>query len=197
MFKRRLSNRPAISSSVIRSLFFVTLAVLFVLPAMAQVTTGNLAGTVTDATGAALPGVTVEAVHTPTGTHYTTVSEASGRYFIANARVGGPYKVTGNLEGFKPSEASNVTVNLATTTEVPLKMQLSAVTESITVTARPDDIINPNRTGSTSTVSTEQIQALPTVNRSLQDFARTNPYFTVDARDDSQTTLNVAGRNNR
>ena len=69
--------------------------------------------------------------------------------------------------------------------------------ESITVTARPDDIINPNRTGSTSTVSTEQIQTLPTVNRSLQDFARTNPYFTVDARDDSQTTLNVAGRNNR
>jgi Carboxypeptidase regulatory-like domain/TonB-dependent Receptor Plug Domain len=197
MFKRRLSNRPAILSSAIRSLFFVTLAVLFVLPAMAQVTTGNLAGSVTDATGAALPGVTVEAVHTPTGTHYTTVTEASGRFFIANARVGGPYKVTGNLEGFKPSEATNVTVNLGTTAEVALKMQLSAVTESITVTARPDDIINPNRTGSTSTVSTEQIQALPTVNRSLQDFARTNPYFTVDARDDSQTTLNVAGRNNR
>ena len=196
MFKRRLSNRPAILGSAIRSLFFVTLAVLFVLPAMAQVTTGNLAGSVTDATGAALPGVTVEAVHTPTGTHYTTVTDASGRFFIANARVGGPYKVTGTLEGFKPSE-STVSVNLGSTTEVPLKMQLTAVTESITVTARPDDIINPNKTGSTSTVSTEQIQTLPTVNRSLQDFARTNPYFTVDARDDSQTTLNVAGRNNR
>jgi len=197
MFKRRLSNRPAILSSALRTLFIATLAVLFVLPAMAQVTTGNLAGAVTDATGAALPGVTVEAVHVPTGTHYQTVSEASGRFFIANAKVGGPYKVTASLEGFKPSEAGNVAVNLGTTTEVALKMQLASVTESITVTARPDDVINPNRTGSTSTVSTEQIQSLPTVNRSLQDFARTNPYFTVDARDDSQTTLNVAGRNNR
>jgi len=197
MFERRLSNRPAIWGSALRSLFIVTLAVLFVLPAMAQVTTGNLAGTVTDATGAALPGVTVEAVHTPTGTHYTTVTEASGRFFIANAKVGGPYKVTGNLEGFKPSESTNLTVNIGVTTEVSLKMQLASVSESITVTARPDDVINPNRTGSTSTVAEKQIEALPTVNRSLQDMARTNPYFVVDARDDSQTAMQVAGRNNR
>jgi len=197
MFERRTSNRPAIMSSVLRSLFIVTIAVLFVLPATAQVTTGNISGTVTDATGAALPGVTVEAVHVPTGTHYQTVSEASGRFFIANARVGGPYTVTGNLEGFKPSQSSNVTVNLGTTTEVGLKMQLATVTESITVTARPDDIINPNRTGSTSTVNTEQIQTLPTVNRSLQDMARTNPYFAIDPRDDSGTAMQVAGRNNR
>jgi hypothetical protein len=197
MFERRLSYRPAILGSAIRSLFIVTLAVLFVLPAMAQVTTGNLAGTVTDASGAALPGVTVEAVHTPTGTHYQTVSEASGRYVIPNVKVGGPYKVTGNLEGFKPSEATNVTVNIGVTTEVGLKMQLAAVSESITVTARPDDIINPNRTGSTSTVAEKQIESLPTVNRSLQDMARTNPYFTIDARDDSQTAMQVAGRNNR
>src|SRR3954447_15920709 len=197
MFERRLSYRPAILGSAFRSLFIVTLAVLFVLPAMAQVTTGNLAGTVTDATGAALPGVTVEAIHTPTGTHYQTVTEASGRFVLPSVKVGGPYKVTANLEGFKASQASNITVNLGSTTEVGLKMQLSAVSESITVTARPDDIINPNKTGSTSTVAEKQIESLPTVNRSLQDMARTNPYFTVDARDDSQTTLNVAGRNNR
>lgn len=163
----------------------------------AQVTTGNLAGTVTDATAGALPGVTIEAVHTPTGTRYNTVTEASGRFFIPNVRVGGPYRVSATLEGFKPTDAKNVTVNLGATTEVPLKLQLSAVTESITVTARPDEIINSSRTGSTSTVAEKQIEALPTVNRSLQDFARTNPYFTIDARDDSQTTMNVAGRNNR
>jgi len=197
MFERRLSYRPAILGSAFRSLFIVTLAVLFVLPAMAQVTTGNLAGTVTDATGAALPGVTVEAIHTPTGTHYQTVTEASGRFVLPSVKVGGPYKVTANLEGFKASQASNITVNLGSTTEVGLKMQLSAVSESITVTARPDDIINPNKTGSTSTVAEKQIESLPTVNRSLQDMARTNPYFTIDARDDSQTAMQVAGRNNR
>jgi hypothetical protein len=197
MFERRTSLRPTMISSACRSLFLVTLTFLLILPASAQVTTGNIAGTVTDATGATLPGVTIEAVHTPTGTRYQTVSEPSGRYTIPNAKVGGPYSVTGNLEGFKPSRTEGVQVHIGTTAEVPLRMALSTVSESITVTARSEDIINPNRTGSTSTVAEKQIESLPTVNRSLQDFARTNPYFTVDAQDPSATIVNVAGRNNR
>src|SRR5204863_7976267 len=70
-------------------------------------------------------------------------------------------------------------------------------TETVTVTARPDEIINPNHTGSESTVGTKQIETLPTVNRSLQDFARTNPYFNVEVWDQSSTRMTVAGRNNR
>ncbi|MEA2165822.1 MAG: hypothetical protein QOK37_3949 [Thermoanaerobaculia bacterium] len=188
--------------SFARKLMFVVSVVACITLAMpttihAQVTTGNIAGTVTDASGAALPGVTVEAIHVPTGTHYSTVSEASGRYTIPNVRIGGPYKVTGALEGMKPADVTGVQVNIGSTTEVPLGMRLSAVSESITVTARPDDVINPNKTGSTSTVQEKQIQQLPTVNRNIQDFARTNPYFVVDPRDDSGTLMQVAGRNNR
>src|SRR5207302_6662809 len=51
--------------------------------------------------------------------------------------------------------------------------------------------------GSTSTVAEKQIETLPTVNRSLQDFARTNPYFNVEVWDASSTRMTVAGRNNR
>jgi outer membrane receptor protein involved in Fe transport len=164
--------------------------------AFAQVTTGNIAGTVT-AAGDALPGVTIEAVHVPTGTRYDTVSGANGRFSIPNVRVGGPYRVAATLEGFKPFEVTNVMVNLGTTAEVPVNLQLATVSEAITVTAEVDPVINPNRTGSTSAVSEQQIESLPTVNRTLQDFARTNPYFTTDLSQTSGTTLNVAGRNNR
>jgi hypothetical protein len=164
----------------------------------AQLTTGTLAGTVTVRTdGTALPGVTVEAIHTPTGTQYTTVSGPNGRYEIPNVRVGGPYRVTAKLEGFKTFTADNIQVRLGEMAEVPLIMQLAAVSEAITVTAAPDPIINPGHTGSTSAVSQMQIETLPTVNRSLQDFARTNPYFAVDPADPTSTTLSVAGRNNR
>jgi hypothetical protein len=163
----------------------------------AQVTSGNIAGTVSDPSSGPLPGVTVEAIHVPTGTHYSTVSEAGGRFTIPNVRVGGPYKLTATLEGMKPAEVNNVQVSIGTTTEVPLNMRLTAVSESITVTARPDDVINPNHVGSSTTVAEKQIESLPTINRSLQDFARTNPYFVVDPRDDSATTMQVAGRNNR
>jgi hypothetical protein len=188
--------------SFARKLMFVASVVACITLAMpatihAQVTTGNIAGTVTDASGAALPGVTVEAIHVPTGTRYSTVTDSSGRYTMPNARVGGPYKISGALEGMKPANVTGVAVNIGETTEVALKMTLNAVSESITVTAKPDEVINPNRTGSTSMVPEKQIQELPTVNRNLQDFARTNPYFVVDPRDDSATLLQVAGRNNR
>jgi outer membrane receptor for ferrienterochelin and colicin len=182
----------------LRRFLICMIACVLAMPvAFAQVTTGNISGVVTDPDGSALPGVTVEAVHTPTGTRYSDVTDTNGRYAFQNVRVGGPYRITANLEGFRPVENANTQVALGVTAEVPLKMSLAAVTEAITVTARADDVINPNRTGSSSSVSNESIESLPSVNRSLQDFARTNPYFRVDASDNSSTRVNVAGRNNR
>jgi hypothetical protein len=179
-----------------RLLLLIAIALLAIAPlTQAQTTTGNIAGTVT-AGADALPGVTVEAVHVPTGTHYDTVSGANGRFTIPNVRVGGPYRITANLEGFRQFEVSNISVALGTTAEVPVNMALSTVTEAITVTAVADQVINPNRTGSTSAVSEEQIETLPTVNRQIQDFARTNPYFNTSLTGDG-TFMFVAGRNNR
>ena len=165
--------------------------------ALAQVTTGTLTGMVTAADGSALPGVTIEAVHVPTGTRYSDVTGGNGRFTIPGVRVGGPYRVTAVLEGFRDATADSVTVPLGAAAEVPLTLQLATVSEAITVTATTDDIINPNRTGATSTVSTEEIETLPTVNRTLQDFARTNPYVNVDPQDFSATRMTVAGKNNR
>lgn len=161
----------------------------------AQTTTGNLAGSVTSGTDA-LPGVSIEAVHTPTGTRYSDVTDGTGHFNIPNVRVGGPYTITATLEGFRPGEARNVMVALGTTANVDIQMALATVSEAITVTATADDVINPNRTGSTSAVSTEEIETLPTVNRQLQDFARTNPYVNTSLTGDG-TFMFIAGRNNR
>src|SRR5436190_928595 len=180
-----------------RLLFAVACALIAIAPALvAQVTTSSIAGNVTAADGSALPGVTVEAVHVPTGTRYDTVSGSDGRYTIPNVRVGGPYTITASLEGFKATTVNNVSASLGNTASVDLKMVLAAVTEAITVTAAVDPILNPDHTGSTSAVSTEQFQMLPTINRQIQDFARTNPYFTTSLTGDG-TFMFVAGRNNR
>jgi hypothetical protein len=183
--------------SALRRLLLLTAVVLLAIAPItnAQTTTGNLSGSVA-AGEDLLPGVTVEAVHNPTGTRYQGITGPDGRFLIPNVRVGGPYTVTASLEGFRPAEASNVTVTLGTTTDLDLKMALATVTEAITVTATADDIINPNRTGSSTAVSEEQIETLPTVNRQLQDFARTNPYVTTSLTGDG-TFMTIAGRNNR
>ena len=183
----------------IKRFFLVVACALVALApaAFAQVTTGTLTGAAIASDGSALPGVTIEAVHVPTGTRYDTVTGGDGRFTIPNVRVGGPYRITGTLEGFRTFESTSTQVALGTPTEVTVRMALAAVSEAITVTATADEIINPNRTGSSSQVSEEQIETLPSVNRSLQDFARTNPYFRVDPSDVSATRMNVAGRNNR
>ena len=181
-----------------RAIASVAVVVLMAAPSLfAQTTTGNISGTAQAAGDkSALPGVTIEAIHVPTGARYDTVTGVNGRFIIPNVRVGGPYKITGTLEGFKSTTVNLNEVTLGQTSEVTLNMALAAVTEAITVTAAADEIINPNKTGSTSSVSTEQIQTLPTVNRQLQDFARTNPYVVTSLTGDG-TFMFVAGRNNR
>ena len=185
--------------SALRRLILLTAVALFAIAPLghAQVTTGTITGVVSAADGSALPGVTVEAIHVPTGTRYDAVTGSNGRFTIPNVRVGGPYRVAATLEGFRAFTAENVTVPLGASADVPATLQLETVSESITVTATTDDLINPNRTGATSTVSEEQLEALPTVNRTLQDFARTNPYVNVDPQDISATRMTVAGKNNR
>ncbi len=166
--------------------------------AEAQVTTGTLAGTLrAESDGSLLPGVQIQATHVPTGIAYSASTGADGRFTIPNARVGGPYRVTATLDGFQAAELADVTVNLGATTDLAIPLGVAAISDSIEVVGNYDELINPNRTGSSSSVSLVQIESLPTVRRSLQDFARTNPYFNVDASDASSTRISVAGRNNR
>lgn len=176
----------------------LVLAVLAAMPAAAQVTTGTLAGQVflqEDKT--ALPGIEVTAVHGPTGTRYQAVTGADGRFTIPNVRVGGPYTISASPEGFNAVRIENVTVALGQEQNVAIAVQPAAVAEAITVTATFDPLINADRTGASSAVSTEQLETLPTVRRTLQDMARTNPYFIQDPSDASATRVSVAGRNNR
>lgn len=93
-------------------------------------TTGSLSGLVTDQEGAVLPGAVIEAVHVPTGTRYVTVTRADGRWRIAAVRVGGPYTVTAQLDGFKPEEQTDLVVKLGEDLNVDFQLQLGTIVES-------------------------------------------------------------------
>lgn len=167
--------------------------------AWAQVTTGSLAGTVTDTTGAVLPGVTVEAVHVPTGTTYTATSDAGGRYLILNVRAGGPYTVKASLSGFKERSYSDITVRLGETRDVAVQLSVAELQEAVTVTADAGGILSSTNTGPASNVAQQAIESLPTVARGIEDFARLSPYFNSSGAGDGSgpNALSVAGRNTR
>ncbi|MBK9088460.1 MAG: carboxypeptidase regulatory-like domain-containing protein [Holophagales bacterium] len=166
--------------------------------AVAQETTGRLVGSVSmKADQSMLPGVAVEALHVPTGTRYTAVTAANGRYNILNVRVGGPYTVTAQISGFRASTQKDINVALGESRQVNFGLELESVTESVVVTAVNAPLISPDKMGSGMAVSETEIKALPTISRQFQDLARTNPYVNVENRDESGTNISVSGKNNR
>ena len=125
-------------------LFAVLLGLLGVVcagaaPVLAQgVTTGSIAGVVLDGNGAAVPGATVNAVHEPSGTKYSAVTNTDGRFSIPNMRVGSGYRVTVTLSGFDPAEQTNLEVTLGVNTDVEFTLKVATLKEEITVRAESD-----------------------------------------------------------
>ncbi len=180
--------------------FAVALCAALVLTpaAFGQSTTGAIRGVVTaQADGSALPGAQVTAVHEPTGTRYTSITDESGRFRMLNVRVGGPYNASASMDGFHTQEAGDINVQLGETSDLTFQLQLASVAETVIVVGESTPLINSGRTGAASNVGTESIESLPTVDRGFNDFARTNPFFTVSGDGEDPEALSVAGRNSR
>ena len=79
-------------------LLFLGLFVAFT--SFAQITTSSISGRIADESGAELVGVSVVAVHTPTGTRYGSVTDGKGNFSILNLRPGGPYTIKAQLLGY-------------------------------------------------------------------------------------------------
>lgn len=161
------------------------------------VTTGAISGRVTDSEGGALPGATITAVHQPTTTRYVVVSREDGTYLIAAVRVGGPYTVSAGLEGFSTQEKTDISVRLGQAVPVDFTLDLGAIEETVTVVGEVDTLFSSTRTGAASNVGLEEIENLPTLDRSFEDFARTNPFMTTAQINSGSSAISVAGRNTR
>ncbi|SDP55275.1 Carboxypeptidase regulatory-like domain-containing protein [Mucilaginibacter sp. OK268] len=139
------------------------------------VTTASVNGIITDAKGA-IPGATVTITHVPTGTVYATVSRADGRYNIPNLRVGGPYTFKVSFVGYKNFVQDGITLSIGQDQKINTKLEdnLTALSE-VVITGSQGKVINSSRTGARETISRQQIENLPTISRSLQDFTKLTP----------------------
>ncbi len=164
---------------------------------LAQVTTASMSGTVTDKkTKEAIPGVTIIAVHTPTGGQFGVVTDDNGTFSINNMKVGGPYKVTFSFIGYKQQDIMLGSLGLGENTKLNAALIEEGsldITEEAVVTARRDATFDAGRTGATTNINSEQLAALPTLSRGLQDFVRLTPQFS--AQDNGG--ISFGGANNR
>ena len=163
--------------------------------ALAQGTTASLTGTVSDASGP-LPGATVIAVHEPSGTQYGAATRADGQYTLLGLRVGGPYTVTASFVGFQDAVRDGLNLALAQTATVDFTLREDgALGEIVVEAAGSEAIIAASRTGASTNVGETTIEALPTISRSLADFARLSPLSSGRSGGDAEYSF--GGRSNR
>lgn len=142
----------------------------------AQITTSAINGKVVDTEGMEIIGATVVAVHTPSGTSYGTVTNASGYFTIQGMRVGGPYEVEVTYVGYKAQKQEGLYLTLGGASIVNFTLAEDAVQiDEVLVTASRDDQFTDSKTGAALNVSSERITALPTISRDISDFTRLTP----------------------
>jgi hypothetical protein len=112
------------------------LTIVLFLPSVAYAQVGNVAGTVRDASGAVMPGVSVE-VTSPALIEKvrSTVTDAGGRYQITALPVG-TYAVTFALQGFSTIKRENIALTSDFTAPVNVQMVVGSITETVSVTAQ-------------------------------------------------------------
>ncbi|WP_345331066.1 TonB-dependent receptor [Mucilaginibacter defluvii] len=157
-------------------LLFLFFSMLTLGAAYSQVTTSSLTGVIKDAKGETLIGATIKATHQPSGTNYYTSTNADGRYTIPNMRVGGPYLIEASYIGYEKSTTDNINLRLGEQFVLNFTLSQNGVSLSeVQITGRKDAVMNSKRTGASTNISKAQLENLPTLSRSLQDFTRLTP----------------------
>jgi hypothetical protein len=161
-----------------RLFFLVAVLLTLSLTAMAQITTSSMAGKVTldDEKGEEVIGATVVAVHEPSGTRYTAVTNTTGRFTINGMRTGGPYEVTVSYIGYQSKTLKGITLQLAETYNLAIWLTEDETQLSEVVISGKASKFAAEKTGAATNINSQQITNLPTVSRSITDVTRLSPY---------------------
>jgi hypothetical protein len=150
----------------------LSILALIALPTSAFAQEATLTGTVTDSTGAVLPGVTVTALHEATGNRFVAVTDERGIYRIS-ARVGA-YQITVELQGFTSVQRGGVDLLVGQTGVVNVQMAPSTVQETVTVTAEAP-LLNVATSSLGGNIDPRQVQELPVQGRNWMALAMLAP----------------------
>src|SRR5712691_11740413 len=136
--------------------------------------TAQISGTVTDQSGAVLPGVEVTATQTDTGLTRTVVSNETGSYVLPNLPVG-PYRLEAGLPGFRNFAQTGIILQVGGNPVINIRMEVGQVAETVEVQADAA-LVETRTTGVGQVMDNIRILELPLNGRNLQELI-----FTIGA----------------
>ena len=126
---------------------------------LAQSNRGTVTGTVSDSSGALIPGVQVVLTNNETQAKSDTVTTGTGNYTLLQVPVG-TYTLTVDQKGFAKYERTNIQVQVAVTTRVDVTLTLGATAETVTVSAE-SSLLRTENAEQSMTITGKQIAELP------------------------------------
>jgi hypothetical protein len=150
------------------SCFFACVLILFAgLAAFAQAGRGSISGTVTDPSGAVVPGAQVILLDPTTGVTQHTVTSAGGLYSFISLNPG-VYQITVSHPGFASLTRGNVTVNVDEATQVNFPLRVGSAAETVVVTGGID-LVEPTNSTVGSLITADAIDRIPLLTRNVFD----------------------------
>jgi hypothetical protein len=170
-------RRPRALASMLVAVFVITLAAPI---ARAQVLYGSIVGSVSDASGATLPGATVTIEQAETKLTRELVTDASGIYHFT-AVPSGTYTISIKMTGFRTYSRSSVPVTLNSVARVDAKLEIGQIAESVMVSAE-SPILQTDRAEVRAELKAKELQNLPVpLGRNYQQLFKVIPGFTPPA----------------
>jgi hypothetical protein len=160
--------------------YFFALLLCIRFPAQAQETNGTLSGKITGDKNEPLIGVTVLAIHEPSGTKYGIATGTDGRYYLPGLRIGGPYTVTVTMMGMQPQKREQLNIRLGEPVQLNFTLAVAGTDLSAVTIKGTKKGAAANTFGAGQSISRTQLANMPTVSRSLQDMTKMVPQASRD-----------------
>ncbi|MGB6876659.1 MAG: carboxypeptidase-like regulatory domain-containing protein [Candidatus Acidiferrales bacterium] len=149
----------------------------FVLPRGVQAQTtasSTVVGTVTDPSGAAVPGATVKLTNVGTNVPLTATANDSGQYTFPTVTPG-TYALEVSKQGFKNGAVQNLVVEIAKSYTVNVTLQVGAMSQSVTVEAGANVQLETTTAQVSGSVSSQEMDKLPTLNHQATELITIQP----------------------
>jgi len=148
--------------------------------------TAQINGTVSDSSGAVLPGVTVVAIQTDTGFRRETVTEQEGTYALLNLPIG-PYRLEASLQGFRSYVQTGIVLQVASNPVIRVTLELGQLSETLTVQGQAP-LVETRNPAVGNVMTNAQVEALPMEGRNVASLVVTVG-ATVDTGNPSSRSL--------
>lgn len=187
--------RTPVRHSFPRISYFLTsiLLTLLIVPtilAQSQITTAQVQGTVKDANGAVVPGVTIEVKNRETGLVKTVITNEDGRFTVLALQPGN-YSITASKQGFTTPTIENTPLTVGQTLTVDIPLAVSQLQEKVTVESVPT--VDTVKTEISTTMNETAVATTPVLGRKFEDLLTLTPGVSITQGPDGDE-INFSGQ---